>query len=56
MNLRGGEAFYILIMPGSVRHNNSIYGRLARQVGQVGFRLVALLGAARNAGAVSCTI
>ena len=44
VNLPGGGAFYILMMPGSVRHNNSIYGRLARRVGQVGFRLVALGG------------
>ena len=42
--MRGGEVSYILIMPGFVRHNNSIYGRLARQVGQVGFRLVVLGG------------
>ena len=44
VNLRGGRVFYTLIRPGSVRHNNSIYGRLARQVGQVGCRLVALRG------------
>ena len=50
------QRIYTLMMPGSVRHNNSIHGRLRARRAVVLSNLLQRRALARNAGAVMRTL
>ena len=50
------QRIYTLMMPGSVRHNNSIHGRLRARRAVVLVNVLQRRALARNAGAVMRTI